>query len=382
MSSAVTVPSSASTNTGQARVRHRPVSCDPHLTCDVDTVNDADWDEIAAGFDDVSLEQMAAYTNERWGDRRTSHLLVRRNGEVIAASRIIQHMLPGATTGVAYVKFGPMWRRRGEDADRETYRAILDALAAEYCDRRGLLLSILPRPNPAFATVEHTLLEELGFARRREFQDPNRYLVDVSLAEDEQRASLGQSWRRNLKKAQSAGLEISMGIDDKKIDQFAHLHARMVDRKNAAHGDALHVLPKLLREAPAALQPKFVIASADEEPVAGAVIALHGDTAYYVYGATNSKALPLRAGYALQWWIVRNLAEGSARWYDLGGSVGDSGLCQFKSGLVGKRGRVVQIPGEFDRWASLGDRVAGDMVFAMRGIAKTVSSSLSAGMAK
>ncbi len=219
-------------------------------------------------------------------------------------------------------------------------------------------------------------MEEHVFTRRRGFEDCNRYLVDLSLDEDEQRASLGQTWRRNLKKAQTTGLEISLGSDETKIGQFVDLHAHMVDRKNAAYGDAIHLLPKLLRELPPPLQPKFVIASHEDIPVAGAVIALHGDTAYYVYGATNSKALPMRAGFALQWWIVRHLAEQAPRWYDLGGTAGNSGLCQFKSGLVGSRGKIFAMPGEFDRWARLNDRVAGDALFSLRTIAKAMSSRL------
>lgn len=343
---------------------------------EADTLSDDDWDAMAAGFEDVTYEQTAAYCTNRWDANRNSHMVVRRNGTIIAAARVLQFTIPGLEKGLAYVKFGPMWRRRDGYSDPDAYHAALAALVEEYCNRRGHLLSILPRPNPVFGSTEQALLEECGFRNRRPFEDRNRYLVDLSLDEDEQRKSLSQTWRRNLKKAESCGLKVALGTDNDMIAQFQALHAHMVDRKNAAHGDALDMLPLLLRELPPILQPKFVIASHEGAPVAGAVIALNGDTAYYIYGATNSQALPLRAGYALQWWIVRYLSRQAVHWYDLGGTAGNAGLSQFKSGLVGSQGRIVVMPGEFDRWKRPGDKLAADTLYSLRRLAKLLASKL------
>ena len=48
-----------------------------------------------------------------------------------------------------------------------------------------------------------------------------------------------------------------------------------------------------------------------------------GDTAVYLFGATNDAALPLRAGYFMHWRIIGWLRESTnARWYDLGGTDG------------------------------------------------------------
>ena len=75
----------------------------------------------------------------------------------------------------------------------------------------------------------------------------------------------------------------------------------------------------------------------------------------------------MKAGYTLQWWIVRWLsAQRGMRWYDLGGEVGERGLRQFKKGLVGKRGAIVVTNGEYDRWMHLRCRVAADLVYALR----------------
>ncbi len=81
------------------------------------------------------------------------------------------------------------------------------------------------------------------------------------------------------------------------------------------------------------------------EVVAGAIIFKAGDTAVYLYGATNARALPLRAGYFLHWHIIRWLRDNTdAKWYDLGGTDGFQGLHQFKKGMVGDAGAIEPVP--------------------------------------
>ena len=46
------------------------------------------------------------------------------------------------------------------------------------------------------------------------------------------------------------------------------------------------------------------------------------------------------------------------RWLDLGGTEGDAGLKSFKIGNVGKRGRVVELAGEYDFSDSALSRIA------------------------
>ena len=81
------------------------------------------------------------------------------------------------------------------------------------------------------------------------------------------------------------------------------------------------------------------------EVVAGAIIFKAGDRAVYLYGATNDKALPLRAGYFMHWHIIRWLRDNTpAHWYDLGGTDGFQGLHQFKKGMVGDAGVITPVP--------------------------------------
>jgi lipid II:glycine glycyltransferase (peptidoglycan interpeptide bridge formation enzyme) len=93
-------------------------------------------------------------------------------------------------------------------------------------------------------------------------------------------------------------------------------------------------------------------------PIAGAVISALGDTADYLFGASNTKGLELDAGYYMQWEVITWLNNQKVSWYDLGGSCDNAGLRQFKSGLIGKSGVEGMLPGEFDCCESSPSRIA------------------------
>jgi len=98
--------------------------------------------------------------------------------------------------------------------------------------------------------------------------------------------------------------------------------------------------------------------------------------AYYMFGATNDKALPVRAGYALQWAVLDKL-RGTTRWYDLGGAP-EPGLRQFKNGFVGKAGVVVTLPGEFHYAVGLRPTLALRLVSTIRMARNLVRTTLKA----
>jgi GNAT acetyltransferase-like protein len=335
-----------------------------------DTVATGEWDRIVGDFADGSYEQTACYADARWGSSRTSHLLLRRAGVPVAGARVVMLGLRGLPSGLAYVKFGPFWRRRDADPEPPLYRLVLSALVDEYCGRRGHCLTILPRSTPDFYAEECQALDELGFAVRRPMVDPRRYLVDLRIG-DARLEALDQKWRYNLRLALRADIDCRLADGDAGFAMFGAMHAAMVGRKRYRDTDRLDVLPELTRRVQPSMRPHVVVASHDGVPVAGAVVAVCGDTAFYLFGASTDAALPLRAGYALHWWIVSWAADRGARWYDLGGEAMSEGLRQFKKGLVGKRGAVLTMRGEFDRWTSRRGRLVADCIYALRDLGRT-----------
>ena len=117
--------------------RSRPARGVDGFSTDVDNLPPPEWDRIVAGFDDLNLFQTAAYADGLRGARRMSHLLLRRDGVPVAGARVAVITPPGCPIGIAYVKYGPFWRRNGSPPDEGVYRAVVAAIVDEYARRRG-----------------------------------------------------------------------------------------------------------------------------------------------------------------------------------------------------------------------------------------------------
>jgi len=331
------------------------------------------WTAEIARFADGSFAQAPSFLASKWGAHRVRCCVVRRDGALIGGAALRIFAPPVLGRGLAYVKFGPLWRRCGKPASADDHRFVVEALFEEFAVRQGHMLTVVPRPNPDHAEAEAERLRELGFRVRRPNPDPERFLVDLSLPPEEQMASLGQKWRYNLRRAGKAGLEVREVPGREGTAAFARLYGAMLERKRIDSPDAVDDLDMLADGLPAGLRPRTALAYHGDRAVAGAVFGTFGDTAHYLYGASADEAPALCAGYALQWWLVERLSGNGARWYDLGGSPQDSRLRQFKAGLVGRRGAVIAMPDEFDAWSGPLGRVSADAMFAIRDLRARLS---------
>lgn len=312
-----------------------------------DSISSAEFDAIAVQFDDLCIDQIATYkTQEQPG--RTSLFLSYQDGHVVGGAIVVIYALPFVGRGVANVRFGPFWRRNKTLPCADNYAAIVRQMVQEYSDRRGLMLTILPRPHPYFGQAESNALQANGFEERSAPARSKRFFVDLTLSEQLQRQSLNQKWRYNLVKSEKAGLKITQEDGPEADAAFAQIHDRMLARKKTKLADRLDIVPALRASAETALRPRTFLARKGDVVVAGAIVLGLGDTAYYLYGATGCSGLDSRAGYALQWHIVKQLGTERFQYYDLGGSSCNDGLRQFKSGLSGRAGLEVEVPDEYD----------------------------------
>jgi lipid II:glycine glycyltransferase (peptidoglycan interpeptide bridge formation enzyme) len=222
---------------------------------------------------------------------------------------------------------------------------MVEALVKEYARKQRMMLSLLPLPALSETNAEFDHLLSRGFHRGAQMAWNDRYIVRLDLSAEEQRKSFGQTWRRQLGKAEKAGLSFERAGPER-LGEFDAVYNRMVDRKGFEDRSAYRqTIPALMAMSDETLRPELFLVSEGGEVIAGAIIFKAGDRAVYLYGATLDRALPLRAGYFLHWHIIGWLRENSrARWYDLGGTDGFQGLHQFKNGMVGEAGRIVPVP--------------------------------------
>src|SRR5262245_7697421 len=194
--------------------------------CEVVEQPGAAWDELAAGFADMCLEQTMAFTSSRFGATHSLGIILREAGSVdpLAIALAVVATLPVIGLGLAYVKFGPLWRRRGKPVQPELLNVMLEAMKHELGHKRGLALRIMPPGDPGYEQVWDDALTRADFIFQGTVPDPARYLVDLTLSEAEQLKSLGPKWRSNLAKSATDELDIrEVGLEEG-LGEFLELY--------------------------------------------------------------------------------------------------------------------------------------------------------------
>lgn len=348
-----------------------------NVECTLRYVDGAEFDRRAACYADVVSEQTNQYLESRWGASRTECVIIERAGEEIAIAAMVVIALPGTDRGLAILKWGPLWRSKDATLDLTRPKDALEAISHEYVDQRGCFLTVQPHADPETSDLHVELLESLGFTEGTTLPYPDRYLVNVSVPFEDLKTSLDQKWRYNLKKSLKNDLEIKMVDAEEGYSVFMKLYDQMMDRKQFQDSSAIFTLEDLMKTDEAELKPAFIIVYSDGVPTAGAVIGVGGERAVYLYGATDDRALALKAGYAMHGWIADWLCSlPDVRWYDLGGTDGDQGLHQFKKGFCGKLGHIVRTPASYERSGSAIASVLSRSIYMARGVKAATSRTL------
>jgi hypothetical protein len=320
---------------------------DPGYVAQVDRLGAAEWHGIIRRFDDLSLYQTLPYAQGRWPRSKVSHLVLARDGEIVAAVQVRLVRVP-LLGGIAYSRWGPLWRLHGRSQDLAVLRQIVRAIKLEYGDRRGYLVRLLPREVEASPEVTQVCLEE-GFRLRPSAEAT--LLVDLAPPLETLRAGLESAWRKNLKRAEHEALVFTEGTEPELFDRFAPIHAEMVDRKRLLDSGEVADHRRIQELLPPEWRMRVMLCSEDGgTDVAGAITSSLGDTGLAILWATSRRGRELKGAFALQWRVLDWLKREGCRSYDLGGvdRAANPGGHQFKSGLSGKCGREVRFVGAIE----------------------------------
>jgi lipid II:glycine glycyltransferase (peptidoglycan interpeptide bridge formation enzyme) len=187
-----------------------------------------------------------------------------------------------------------------------------------------------------------------------------QYVFQLPLAgrtEDDVLAGMNQLWRRNIKKAAKAGVELSTssgrGDEEGDLKLFHDLYVHTAERD--------HFTPRglgyfrVMADALGSEDPdrfRLHLARHEGDLVAATIMVRVGAHAWYSYGASSTEKRDVRGSNAVQWEMMRTALAQGADVYDLRGitptlDADDShvGLIQFK---VGTGGEAVEYAGEWD----------------------------------
>jgi Acetyltransferase (GNAT) domain len=148
--------------------------------------------------------------------------------------------------------------------------------------------------------------------------------------------------RRDVRKAEKAGVVVERGSSDAYVDAFYELFDRSLERWAARQHEPVWLARwrghrrdpvRKLRALARSLGDAFGVwvARLDERPVAAAIVLL-GANAQYIRGAMDVElAGPARATYLVQFHAIREACEAGCRSYHLGETGSSSTLAFFKT---------------------------------------------------
>ncbi len=348
----------------------RPISAQEHLAFvqsqpSVSFLQTPAWADVKAEWDSESVG---------WFE----------GSELVGAALVLYRQVPRVKRFLAYIPEGPVlpwekvtpqWldpllehtKRRGAFALKmgpavATRRWHAETVKKAIADDSITRLADVPADEEsAVGMTLQTALRSAGWAQEAGggagFGDVQpRYVYQLPLAgrtADDVFAGFNQLWRRNIRKAEKLGVEVSKGGRE----DLALFHPVYVETA-ARDGFTPRGLSYFQRmwDAMNAEDPNrlaLYLARHEGEVVAATTLVTVGDHAWYSYGASTTASRNVRPSNAVQWRMITDSLGAGCSVYDLRGisdnlTAGDHllGLVQFK---VGTGGYAQEYVGEWDR---------------------------------
>jgi lipid II:glycine glycyltransferase (peptidoglycan interpeptide bridge formation enzyme) len=254
--------------------------------------------------------------------------------------------------GAFAVKMGPVAAVRRWHAD-----TLKDAIAAGTALR---LRDVEPDESFPDALAVADRLRDLGWSQKADtgagFGDVQpRYVFQVPLAgrtEADLLTGFNQLWRRNIKKAEKAGVEVVVGTCDD-LPAFHEVYVETAERDRfTPRGLAYFQRMYRAMKAEDENRIRLYLARHEGRVLAATTMVRVGTHSWYSYGASSNEGRDVRPSNAIQWAMIRDSLADGCEVYDMRG-ISDTldpddhlfGLIQFK---LGTGGHAQEYLGEWD----------------------------------
>ena len=317
---------------------------------EVDNINKDSWNDIIQKFDDANIYQTCSYDEIRCGRRNISHLILKKNDTVLAAAQARIVRVPIINAGIAYVRWGPLWKLRGIEADTKLFCQAIRALRNEYVCKRGLVLRFYPVIFKDEYEKFFPLLQQEGFSWLEKGKHERTLIINLTPSLDDLRKGLHQKWRYNLKRAENNNLEIIEGHDDELFKKFMDIYKVLLERKKFIEPNDINEFRLIQKDLPEIYKMKIMLCYFEGKVCAGAIFSAIGNKGIYLFGATNNTGMKTNGAYLIHWKFIEWLKENHFTYYDLHGINPETnpGTYRFKEQLSGKNGKDVYFLGQFE----------------------------------
>jgi len=192
-----------------------------------------------------------------------------------------------------------------------------------------------------------------GFAKSFEEMQPEHTLIlNIASSEEEILSQMKEKGRYNIKIAQRSGLTLKTALSSgPELDDFYKLY-QLTGKRHGITFRGKNYFATLLDILGKSDLAKLYLAYHEDTPVAGSIVVDSGDTAIYMFGASNNEFRNLMAPYLLHWQAILDAKAKNQIKYDFFGIAPDdnpghpwAGVTRFKKQFGGHQ---VDILGSFD----------------------------------
>lgn len=282
---------------------------------------------------------------ERWGWQATRWLWLQA-GRPVAAAQLLKRRMGRLPLSIVYVPKGPLF----DIADLSLWQAVLAALEAE-ARRDVLFVKIDPDvplnledtdTAPPDVNAIRDLLRRRGWRLSAEqIQFKNTVLLDLSADEATLLARMKPKTRYNIRLAARRGVAVRPGGAED-LEAFYHLY------RITAQRDGFVIRPfayyrDVWAQFLAAGRAHLLLAEHGGQPIAGLIMFVFGQTAWYMYGASENAHRERMPNHLLQWEAIQLAKQLGCTCYDMWGApdrLDESdpmwGVYRFKVGFGGQ----------------------------------------------
>jgi len=291
-----------------------------------------------------TIYQTYEYGLVRYGEKNISNIVIYSDNKVIGAAQIRFINIPLVKKKIAHIKFGPLWKLKGEEESLDNFNSIIECIRYVLGDVNGFCINILLNEynyeNEFIENITKIFLSH-NFCISKKVGTERTLVLDTSCSLDEVRKSFSTNWRNMLNKAEKNDLEIVQSTGDELFDIFLDMHQQTVERKNFISGVNYFEYKKIQNLLPEKYKIQIFTCLKDGKSIGSASVSAIGNKGIYIMAATGNEWKELPKAYILQWSIIKWLKERGVVSYDLGGinPVENPSVFHFKNGLAGKRGK-------------------------------------------
>ena len=339
---------------------------DEGYSVEIDQISKEDWSQYIIQFEDASIYQTWSYGAVRWGEKNLSHIVLKQLNKVKSLAQVSIKKLPLIGAGLAYIPWGPLWRKRGEDNSSECLMQILRAIKEEYVIKRGLFLKMAPNEIEDSASQVRQIIEREGFDWKSHHY--RTILLDLDYPLEEIRNKLNKKWGDKLVAAEDKNLKIKEGTGNDLYESMCIPYQEMLQRKQFLPGVSINEFKLIQKDLPVHLKMRIMVCYFEGRPIASLLGSSIGAKGILILGGNNEMSLKLGGSHLLPWRMIEWMKTSGAKMCDLGGydPIRNPKTAHFKEGVSGRDVRHV---GQFEGCQNLNSLIIGKLGF-------TISKSL------